>query len=245
MSNRPAARPGCTRWKPCDEDPRRSLALAPAFYTLVTCGAFTAEGEFLDVPERDLGRLETDWQEAVFALYLAEEKVTPRGGREPAELAARRLQCRPVRVYLPAGERAGIERLVGYMTRCPFSLSRLARVTETGQVVYKAEKDVCPKCQGAMKVIAFIEPPQAAVIEKILRHCGLWHSSRAPPADGDFVHDARAGTARRRATSRGSWCSSPTARPVPRRKVSSTPTPSPTTRPTSGIAGRARPSRGN
>jgi len=22
-----------------------------------------------------------------------------------------------------------------------------------------------------------------------LRHCGLWHSSRAPPADGDFVHD--------------------------------------------------------
>ena len=148
MSNRPAARPGCTRWKPCDEDPRRSLALAPAFYTLVTCGAFTAEGEFLDVPERDLGRLETDWQEAVFALYLAEEKVTPRGGREPAELAARRLQCRPVRVYLPAGERAGIERLVGYMTRCPFSLSRLARVTETGQVVYKAEITTARESSG-------------------------------------------------------------------------------------------------
>ena len=27
------------------------------------------------------------------------------------------------------------------------------------------------------------------MIEKILRHCGLRHSSRAPPADGDFVHD--------------------------------------------------------
>ena len=46
-------------------------------------------------------------------------------------------------VYLPAGDLAGIERLVGYMTRCPFSLSRLVKVTETGQVVYKAEKDAC------------------------------------------------------------------------------------------------------
>jgi hypothetical protein len=34
-----------------------------------------------------------------------------------------------------------------------------------------------------MPVIAFIEPPQSDVIEKILRHCGLWHASfpRAPP----------------------------------------------------------------
>ena len=29
------------------------------------------------------------------------------------------------------------------MVRCPFSLSRLVKVTDTGQVVYKAEKDVC------------------------------------------------------------------------------------------------------
>ena len=34
-----------------------------------------------------------------------------------------------------------------------------------------------------MKVVTFLEPPQAEVIEKILRHCGLWQSStpRAPP----------------------------------------------------------------
>jgi hypothetical protein len=29
------------------------------------------------------------------------------------------------------------------MTRCPFSLSRLVKVTKTGQVIYKAEKDAC------------------------------------------------------------------------------------------------------
>jgi hypothetical protein len=30
-----------------------------------------------------------------------------------------------------------------YMTRCPFSLSQLVRVTATGQVVYRAEKEAC------------------------------------------------------------------------------------------------------
>jgi hypothetical protein len=41
-----------------------------------------------------------------------------------------------------------------------------------------------------MKVVAFIEPPQADVIEKILRHCGLWNPppARGPPADGPSVH---------------------------------------------------------
>jgi len=46
-------------------------------------------------------------------------------------------------VLLPARDRAGIERLVGYMTRCPFSLSQLIKVTKTGQVVYESEKDAC------------------------------------------------------------------------------------------------------
>jgi hypothetical protein len=43
----------------------------------------------------------------------------------------------------------------------------------------------CPKCAGQMKVVAFIESRQADVIEKIMRHCGLWHPAapRPPPAD--------------------------------------------------------------
>jgi len=41
----------------------------------------------------------------------------------------------------------------------------------------------CPHCGGQMKVVAFIEPPQAQIIEKILRHCRLWQesASRTPP----------------------------------------------------------------
>ena len=40
-----------------------------------------------------------------------------------------------------------------------------------------------------MKVVAFIEPPQGEVIEKILKHCGWWQASapRAPPDMDDLV----------------------------------------------------------
>ena len=49
--------------------------------------------------------------------------------------------------------------------------------------VYEVDPLACPHCGGEMKVVAFIEPPQAEVIEQILRHCGLWQepASRAPP----------------------------------------------------------------
>lgn len=49
--------------------------------------------------------------------------------------------------------------------------------------VYEVDPLCCPECGGQMKVVAFIEPPQADVIEEILKHCGLWQAStpRAPP----------------------------------------------------------------
>ena len=114
----------------------------PHFHMLLTCGAFTAEDEFLELPELELDRLQAAWQEAVFALYLAE------GKREPEVVENMRTWPHSgfsvdQSVYLPADDRAGIERLVQYLTRCPFSLSRLVKVTETGQVIYKAEKDAC------------------------------------------------------------------------------------------------------
>jgi hypothetical protein len=51
--------------------------------------------------------------------------------------------------------------------------------------MYEIDPLACPRCGGQMKVVAFIEPPQGALIEKILRHCGLWQPSapRGPPVD--------------------------------------------------------------
>ena len=49
--------------------------------------------------------------------------------------------------------------------------------------VYHADPLLCPRCGGKMRIIAFIEAHQQAIIEKILRHCGLWEDrhNRGPP----------------------------------------------------------------
>ena len=63
--------------------------------------------------------------------------------------------------------------------------------------LYEIDPLACPECGGQMKVVAFLEPraPEQRwsgdVIEKILRHCGLWcpAAARAPPAGDLRVHD--------------------------------------------------------
>ena len=57
--------------------------------------------------------------------------------------------------------------------------------------VYEVDPLECPQCGGAMKIVSFIERCQADVIERILRHCGLWEgplrtlaTARAPPPAG-------------------------------------------------------------
>ncbi len=40
------------------------------------------------------------------------------------------------------------------------------------QKIYEVDPLVCPKCQGSMKIISFID--ELDVIEKILRHLDLW-----------------------------------------------------------------------
>ena len=108
----------------------------------MTCGEFTCEGNFVELSERDLDQLEVAWQEAVLALYLAEKKIEPEVVENMRSWEHSGFSV-DQSVSLPAGDQAGIERLVQYMTRCPFSLSRLVKLSDTGQVVYKAEKDVC------------------------------------------------------------------------------------------------------
>ena len=45
--------------------------------------------------------------------------------------------------------------------------------------VYQTDPLGCPKCQGEMRIISFIDAPD--VIKKILQHLGLWEESHAPP----------------------------------------------------------------
>jgi len=56
--------------------------------------------------------------------------------------------------------------------------------------VYEVDPLECPKCGSQMMVVAFIEPPQAEVIERILKHCGLWQASAPwlPPGEDGPLH---------------------------------------------------------
>jgi len=82
-------------------------------------------------------------------------------------------------VFLPAGVEKGVR-----AARCSQTWAMLTKR------VYEIDPLACPHC-GGQKVVAFIEPPQGAVIEKILRHCGLLISStpRAPPPEDGWLYE--------------------------------------------------------
>jgi hypothetical protein len=54
------------------------------------------------------------------------------------------------------------------------------------QKIYQIDPLLCPKCQGSMKVIAFIEDD--ALIRKILQHIGLWETRIHDPPQSDDTH---------------------------------------------------------
>ncbi len=54
------------------------------------------------------------------------------------------------------------------------------------QKIYNVDPLLCPKCQGAMKIISFIEHKE--VIEKILRHLGLWDTRNHDPPVRNTPH---------------------------------------------------------
>lgn len=56
------------------------------------------------------------------------------------------------------------------------------------QKIYKTDPLICPKCNGSMRILSFIE--QDEVIEKILKHLDLWntHSHDPPPKKSENLN---------------------------------------------------------
>jgi len=50
--------------------------------------------------------------------------------------------------------------------------------TEQDLSIYEVDPLTCPKCQGLMRVISFIENPE--VVKKTLKHLGLWEGNPGP-----------------------------------------------------------------
>jgi hypothetical protein len=101
---------------------------------------------------------------AGFGYHTEENEVTTRGVREKALKAA----------------------LVPNPTQTLTRQQLLLRLTWAAliKMVYEVDPLKCPDCGGTMKIVALIDRDrQADVVEKILRHCGLWREpkQRAPP----------------------------------------------------------------
>ena len=55
--------------------------------------------------------------------------------------------------------------------------------------VWEADPLICPRCSKEMRIVALID--QQAVIERILRHLGLWEQGvRVTPSTGPPAHAA-------------------------------------------------------
>jgi len=57
--------------------------------------------------------------------------------------------------------------------------------------IYETDPLICPRCQGSMTIISFLEDP--AVVKRILVHLKLWEvPERSPPSVSpprDFIYD--------------------------------------------------------
>jgi len=108
----------------------------PHIHALVTEGVFLPDGTFLPLPKLATEPFLKLWEQEVFALLLAEGKITE---EVVANIRSWKHSGFSVdqSVRLEAGDRAGIQRLIQYFLRCPFSQARMIEVTNAGKVLYK------------------------------------------------------------------------------------------------------------
>jgi hypothetical protein len=110
----------------------------PHIHALVTEGVFLPEGTFLPLPKLATEPFRKLWEQEVFALLLAEGKIS--------EEVVANIRCWKhsgfsvdQSVRLEAGDQQGVQRLIEYFLRCPFSQARMIEVTDAGKVIYKTE----------------------------------------------------------------------------------------------------------
>ena len=123
----------------------------PHIHALVTAGVFLPEsGAFMPLPKLATEPFLKLWEEEVFALLLREGKLTEEVVQNIRIWKHSGFSV-DQSVRLEAGDSEGIQRLIQYFLRCPFSQARMIKVTclrtgfgrqaeaEAGKVIYKTE----------------------------------------------------------------------------------------------------------
>ncbi len=111
-------------------------------HAIVSEGLFRRDGFFIRITRVDMERCTESWRERVFDLLLREEKID--------EEVVRSMRGWPHSgfsidnsVQIASEDEEGMQRLVSYISRCPFSLARMIKVSEDGEVIYRAGKSEC------------------------------------------------------------------------------------------------------
>ena len=105
-------------------------------------GVFTSSGHFVHIPCIWLHRATEIWQDKVFDLLLDAFKIdhdvvaSMRGWKHSGFSV-------DFSVCIEAGDHAGMQRLVEYIARCPFSLGRMIMLSSDGKVLYRAANPGC------------------------------------------------------------------------------------------------------
>jgi hypothetical protein len=105
---------------------------------LSACGHAQAGGTFLPLPKLATEPFLKLWEREAFGLLLGEGKITE---DVVANMRSWKHSGFSVdqSVRLESGDQEGIQRLIQYFLRCPFSQARMIEITDAGKVIYKTE----------------------------------------------------------------------------------------------------------
>jgi len=118
------------------------IHLHPHIHAVVAEGVFTETGHFVHIPDIWKHCAEKFWQERVFAHLLDAHKINDetvgnmRGWKHSGFSVDNS-------VRIEKGDQAGMQRLIQYIARCPFSLARMVSMTRDGKLLYRASHPNC------------------------------------------------------------------------------------------------------
>lgn len=112
----------------------------PHIHALVSDGAFAPDGTVHPLPAVAVEPFRELFAQKVLGLLLARGKIGPdvveniRSWKHSGFSVDKS-------VRIEAGDRAGLEGLLRYIVRCPFSIERVIRLSDNDHVIYRTEHD--------------------------------------------------------------------------------------------------------
>jgi hypothetical protein len=111
----------------------------PHIHAIVPCGVFLKNGNLVAIDGIPTERFLALWKEKVFDMLIREEKITPELANDMRRWKHSGFSV-DQSVFVPKGDDMGMQRVIEYMARCPFSLSRVIKLTDEGKVLYRTGK---------------------------------------------------------------------------------------------------------